>query len=467
MRSYLIRLNYRQTINAYVVLIVFFNLSCDSFIEIEDPKGQVPQSAVFEDESSATAALTTLYGKLRDDTLLQGTSMGLSTLLGLYSDELKYHGYPGSSMEAFYSHQIIPSNDIVKNTWNSSYNLIYMSNSIIEGIESSSNLSISVKQQLQGEALFIRALIHSYLVNLFDSIPYITTTDHMINKGVSRIESANVYDFIILDLIKAKSYLVNEYPSAERVRANSNVVSALLARIYLQQKDWEKAEMESSFLINNKSAYLLENDIDEEFLKNSSSTILQLKPKMGGDNTKEAGLFLFEFGPPLVVSLNESFIGTFEEGDLRKDHWIKVILGQDQIWYTPYKYKLSENTGTSYEYSILLRLSEQLLIRAESRVMLGDFNGAKEDINIIRNRANLQSILSGSAQDLLDAILIERKHELFTEHGHRWFDLKRLNKANECLAPIKSGWKDTNLALPIPESELLLNPKLAPQNSGY
>jgi hypothetical protein len=57
--------------------------------------------------------------------------------------------------------------------------------------------------------------------------------------------------------------------------------------------------------------------------------------------------------------------------------------------------------------------------------------------------------------------------ELFTEQGHRWFDLKRTGKATEVLSPIKPGWQNTQVLLPLPQTELLLNNNLQPQNPGY
>jgi len=97
--------------------------------------------------------------------------------------------------------------------------------------------------------------------------------------------------------------------------------------------------------------------------------------------------------------------------------------------------------------------------------------GAVADIDEIRQRAGLPLISEtnpgiGQAQ-LLDAIFHERRVELFTEWGHRWFDLKRTGRASSILQGLKPGWKDTDILLPIPESELLLNPNLNPQNPGY
>jgi hypothetical protein len=68
---------------------------------------------------------------------------------------------------------------------------------------------------------------------------------------------------------------------------------------------------------------------------------------------------------------------------------------------------------------------------------------------------------------MLEALQTERRLELFAEWGHRWLDLKRTAKANLILSPIKgSNWQTTDQLYPIPEYDLLKNPKLS-QNPGY
>ena len=107
------------------------------------------------------------------------------------------------------------------------------------------------------------------------------------------------------------------------------------------------------------------------------------------------------------------------------------------------------------------------MIRAEARAHLRNFEGARQDLNRIRNRAGLGNVTVDSLEGLLDAILKERQVELFAERGRRWFDLKRQGKASEVLAPIKSNWQETDVLLPIPGPELEINPNLLPQNPGY
>ena len=86
---------------------------------------------------------------------------------------------------------------------------------------------------------------------------------------------------------------------------------------------------------------------------------------------------------------------------------------------------------------------------------------------MIRNRARLPDITAVSQEALLQSILKERRVELFTEGGHRWFDLKRTGEAQSVLQPLKPGWQNTQLLIPLPETELILNTNLKPQNPGY
>ena len=88
-------------------------------------------------------------------------------------------------------------------------------------------------------------------------------------------------------------------------------------------------------------------------------------------------------------------------------------------------------------------------------------------LNQIRQRALLAPISGLSGTALLDAVYKERAMELFSEQGHRFFDLKRTARADAILGVIKPEWASFAINLPIPQSDLLLNPNLAPQNEGY
>lgn len=451
----------------WLLLLSFTFSSCEDFLETDDPLGQLPHDEVFSNEATATAAITSLYGKLRDDVLLTGSASGMGVLMGMYADELDYYGYPGDTYETFYLHNVLAADPACQSIWDSSYGLVYMCNAALEGLENAPELSEQLREQLRGETLFIRGLVHFYLVNLFGEIPYPTTTDYQINSKISKEPVTQIYKKIKTDLLEAKGLLSDDYPTSERIRANSWVASALLARVYLYNGKWMEAEMESSGIIGNTSRYTLETDLTQVFLRESSSAILQLKPKNEGSNTQEATTYIFESSPPPFVALSPELVTAMEPEDLRKMEWIGEVSDGSQSWYFPYKYKEQFNTGTSMEYSIVFRLGEQYLIRAEARANLNNVSGAQQDLNRIRNRAGLENTTAGTPEDLRRAILQERRFELFGEYGHRWFDIRRFGLANEILGPIKPGWKATDVLLPIPESEILLNPNLEPQNLGY
>ena len=116
---------------------------------------------------------------------------------------------------------------------------------------------------------------------------------------------------------------------------------------------------------------------------------------------------------------------------------------------------------------MVLRLSEQYLIRSEARARLEKYSEASIDINAIRHRAGLSDTTAGSIDEFILIVEKERQKELFTEWGHRWFDLKRLLRADAVLQPVKGeNWQETDKLYPIPASELLSNPNLT-QNDGY
>ena len=212
------------------------------------------------------------------------------------------------------------------------------------------------------------------------------------------------------------------------------------------------------------------NDLDKVFLANSKEAIWQINPIGGGGymtQTNEGYNFIIDPDFYFMASfkLNNEFPKAFDNNDKRLINWIGFNEGENAFF--PYKYKVfNSNSFPITEYSMVLRLAEQYLIRAEARADLGDLTGALEDVDTIRYRAGLPLLNDTSpnlTQDsLLDVIFDERMKELFAEWGHRWFDLKRSGKAEE----VFGNWEATDLLYPIPEEERKRNPNLS-QNPGY
>ena len=441
--------------------------ACDDFVEVDLPQNQLIADGVFEESATATAAMTAIYSKMRDAGVLSGSATGVSNLIGCYADELDFYGSGQSYVQPFFKNAVLPSDRAIQNLWNDSYNQVYSANAVLEGVTKSNALPEADRAQLKGEALFVRALLHFYLTNLYGAVPYVTTTDYEVNKKVGRTSVAKVYEQAALDLQEAISLLSPNYVAQGRTRPNQFTAYALLARLQLYAGLWNEAAVAASTVLNETGLYPYETDLNAIFLNNSSNTIWQLDSGLAGANTIEGTTFIFENGPPPQNALTASLLSAFEPADLRKDLWTRTISGNQGSWSHAFKYKERLDTGNTVELSIIFRTGELYLIRAEARARLGELTTAKEDLNVIRNRAGLNTTTAATQQDILTAVLKERRVELFTEMGHRFFDLKRYGQLDAVLSVSKPGWNTTELVLPLPQLELDLNPALLPQNQGY
>lgn len=441
--------------------------ACDSFVEVDPPKNLLVRETVFNDPETVTSALAHIYDRLRDQGMLSG-DRGLSPFMGMYADELDYLG-TNLEFSQLYQHTPSPTNTLLADWWIAAYHAIYAANDILEGVTESSQLTASEKAPLLGQAYFIRAFLHQLLVEVYGEVPYITTTNYKTNNRAVKQSREAIYTMVEEDLQQAISLLNVREAGSERTRPDLSTAQALLARVYLYQENWEGAALLATELINT-SGYALEEELSQVFLKESSEAIWQFKPdEVNIHNTIEANTFVITSGASQEYRLSEALLSAFETGDERKAQWVGSFTNPDtgNTFYFPYKYRERFSTTASLEYSIVFRLAEQYLIRAEARAHLGQLATAREDLNQIRQRAGLPNHTMTEVNALLEAIIHERRLELFTEFGHRWFDLKRTQQAGAVLAPLKPQWEETDTILPIPESELELNPNLLPQNPGY
>jgi len=446
--------------------------SCKKFVEIPPPANMIVGETVFSNDKTATSAIVGLYTSLMENTnsLLNGD---ITIYPGLSSDELN-RNYRSENFDAFLNNAITVNNDKISSMWSFAYKEIYQTNAIIEGVTKSSGMSKAMKSQLTGEAKFVRSLVYFYLINLFGDVPLITTTDYNVSDTLSRASVEDIYQKIIVDLKEAQINLSDEYitsPSSpgERIRPNRLAATALLARVYLYEKDYLNSALQAGVVINS-GYYSLEEDLNKVFLPESKEAILQLFPVNQYVNTSEGNNFVpFDTSAPPVFSLTDNLLTAFDSNDQRLVNWTKTYSVADKSYTYPYKYKVGYKSPSDQptEYNTVLRLAEMYLVRAEARAQQNDISGSQEDLNIIRRRAGLNNTPASNQTDLLLAIEHERQIEFFAEWGHRWFDLKRTGRANLLFAIAKgSNWQATDALYPIPLYEIRSNSRLF-QNAGY
>jgi len=448
---------------AVLLLILVTVTACEGFIDEDLPKDLVSEEMTFNNERMATAALTNIYTLMRNNGFLSGNRDGISYLMGCYADELEVLSEQESGYRHFFQGSVLSNNQSVRNLWNNSYSQIYAANNVIEGLTASTGISVEVENQLLGEALAIRGILHFYLTQTFGNIPYVTSTDYNVNRHVGKTAAGDVMQLVREDLLKAEQLLTPSYPSAEKVRISQLVVQAFLARVNLYDKNWPAAKNYAELVID---AGIYECDaLDKVFLKGSKSAIWQFKTAVEGVNTLEGAAHIFVALPVPNARLYPILLDEFDLDDQRKVHWVKQV-GTDPQNTHAFKYRQRAATAATLEYSVIMRIEEMYLIVAEAAAEMGDLETCSSSLHVLRSRAGLSLLNFTDRQSAVDAVLKERRLELFCEFGHRFYDLKRTDRL-QYLSSVKQNWQQHFNILPLPENELLLNPNLLPQNSGY
>jgi hypothetical protein len=453
----------------FVFLLVMCLEGCEDFVAVDPPTTQISSETVFGDNLTAEAALRGLYSDMYLSSAFGGGLNSLSTVASLSGDELRNYSV-SPQRAAIADNSLTSTHGDIRVMWQSCYRSIFYANTLLDGLIGNDALNDVMKARIEGEAKFVRSLCYFYLVNLFGDVPKVISKDYRENMNAPRAPSNEIYDLIAHDLETASALLLADFSVGrnERVRPTKWAAVALLSRVWLYRGDYAKADALATSIIDQKPLFSLVTDLNGVFLRNSTEAIWQLMPR-ATSNTAEANLFILT-AAPVNVALNNSFASGFETNDLRRSRWVSSVVAGGNTYFFPFKYK-SRVTGTVTEYSMVLRLAEQYLIRAESRAQSDNLSGAIDDVDVLRQRAMLPLIRTTnptiSKADLLHVIERERRAEFFCEYGHRWLDLKRSGRVDAVLGPIKlANWQPTDALYPIPQSDIFNNANLT-QNPGY
>jgi hypothetical protein len=484
-----------------LVIALISTAGCKKYLEIPLPVNKIAGEGAYSNDKSSAGTINNILGVLSDGGYFDGATINnLSYFTGLYTDELQNLNGTNTSNIPFYTNAVTAGS--TGQLWSNLYKQIYNANLSIEGIAASTTLQN--KNQWLGEAYFIRALCFFYLSNYYGEVAITSSSNYLINKDLSRVPKTEAYKLIIEDLIKAQDLLTNEYKdgngavTTNRGRPNKFTATALLARAYLYSGDWPNAEIQANnvitAIIGGAAAYRLlpSADIDKVFLAASTETIFNLVPTrvnqnyVAYNNNMAPALIYNAAGNwgSVTVAISPLLLSAFEKNtttltdDLRRTFWLRsatmaasttIPVVPAQTNYFPNKYK-SGTIGT--ENIILFRLAEQYLIRAEARARRNNLDGAKADLDMIRNRAGLNGTDAASQIDIINAVIRERRVELFSESSHRFFDLKRTGTIDAVMNVVVSQkgvgatWNPLKQNFPIAVNDILANPKLI-QTEGY
>jgi hypothetical protein len=449
-----------------VVLIAGSISSCKKLLVIPaNPPSSITQQEQFADSATTISAVAGVYTYTPGNGFAYSDG-SLTYCTGLSADELS--PIISNDVQQFYSYTLTPLNNEVTNLWGYPYQSIYQVNAVLSGITNNSALSASFQKQVTGEMEVVRALYYFNMVNLFSGVPLVTTTTYAATDRLPRSPAAAIYAQVKADLTDARKKLTATYPSAGRLRPNLYTAVALLAKVNLYQGNWQNAYNEADSVIR-LGGYNLEPNLNNVFLDGSVEAIWQLPANGLYQVYTDAGNF-----EPQYSGANPNFLVTpfllnaFETGDQRLQNWIGSTSVNNQTLYYPNKYKNVSPTATPAEDQMILRLGELYLIRAEAAAHLSNLTQALADINTIRQRAGLSPNPADAASQttVLNAVMRERRVELFCEWGNRWFDLKRTGTAATVLGSEKTGYTANAALYPLPQTQIQLD-NLLTQNPGY
>jgi len=480
--------------------------SCEEFLNIA-PQNAVTPENFFQSESDFRQAVDGIYAPLQQ--LYNNES---SWAMGeMRSDNTHY--FYNVDYRLPYPEEIADflngaENDVTQHKYYINYDIINRANQVLQVIDEAA-LEQATKNNFKGQALFLRALSYFDLVKYFGGVPlHLTPSRNMETAFLPRATVQDVYAQIIADATAAADLLPNK-ASQQAGRATSGAAHTLLGDVYMQLKDWTKAEG----ALKQVTGYGLLTDYAAIFHpsnKNNNESIFEVQylegTSLGLHSTfpyffvpltpSHAQLTLGPSGSQSVPGSGwniptEDLLAAYEDTDKdqRYEASIGFHTGPSPISDTSYvdlpyikKYQHSHAIfGQSNTNFPVYRYAEVLLMLAESLNEQNKTAEALDYLNQVRRRAGLEDLFGIAQEGVRDAILKERRVELAFENK-RWIDLVRTGNAIEVMKAYGSKLKsdpayyylsgatynvnEDHLLFPIPFLEIQVNPDLV-QNPGY
>ena len=475
-----------KNINLLMLLLVILITvtSCKkSFLNLT-PDSTLTEETYYQNTDQVEGGVIACYDGL------QQTMQWEYQLTDLRSDDMSPYKFEGDwgSMNGFYENS---SNSFLINFWSASYNTIARTNLVLKYIN---NVTDPAKKSIfQGEAKFIRAHMLFNLVRLWGDVPLITERiAYNAEDQFKRVAAADVYTQIVSDLQNAVANCPTSWPSASRGRITKYAAEAMLAKVYLTQKNYASAKPLIDDIIASKAYQLLPNYADIFSITNELNKEILYSIQYKSASNGEGEAFTYEYSPKGAVTgfkPSVELLRLFAANDTRYAASIFYYNG------SPFCNKYQDPTAPIRDAGndvIVFRYSEILLMKSEinanlnTAAMANPANMSGQDSmdilapwDQVRIRAGVSPYQKSSFTGLpmlMDSLISERNIE-FCFENKRWYDLLRTKTASELVSLMNAHFilnghpsysmKPTQTLLAIPQSDINLANGNLTQNPGY
>ena len=479
-------------ISMFVLSAYFFSGCSNDYLDVDQTESiSTKDIALFNNDQGATTFVTAIYNKFLDFNMSSFSWIGLSSIASDDADKGSSPGDTGADKDVMDALTYNASSLSIRETFEANYEGINRCNQALNIVPQLHQANPVLRSRLVGEAKFLRAFMYFTLVKTYGGVPII---DHLPNPSsdedrvmqLTRRTSAEVYAFIESDLADAIAALPNKsvYAASEKGRASKGAAYALLAKVNLYQKKWQKVVDNAnlvtgySLVSNYASMFRLagENNAESIFEIQGTGSI-PAKGIAGYSNTqgaRGAGGWGWGFNTP-----SQSLVNAYEPGDVRKNATIifaGTTLYDGRVVPTTvenprYNFKAYSSaytdaweTDANIKY---LRYAEVVLMKAEALNELDQTPAAILLLNQIRTRAELGNTVAVSKAEVRTAIWKERRVEMAFEHD-RFYDLVRTGQAVSAFAIHgKTFVAGKHELFPLPQTFIVQSDGLSTQNPGY
>ncbi len=508
---------HKAILGAALIMSTMFSCNEDDVLGTT-PDSEVVEDSFITDDETLEIALIGAYDSFQR-TYNEGTLTWGSFRSDNFALSLTNRGANNITSRELVNNRISPANGFTN--WVDIFQIIERSNRVIDNSE-------GLDPSIRAEALALRAKAYFDAIRIWGDVPFFNGNPSGVNSIQRNVTGRDTImnELILPDLREASRTII---PTTNPFRFSKASILALQAEVFL----WEgenalaKSALDSIVALGEFSLANSPGAWEDMFFNDPSTrgkiqTGTELIFSIPNSLNEEAASLaqinrlLSANGAPVVLSpdLEAEWDRVFPLDSTWEDKYPdvdpfftrEVSLGggvtETEPLYGDWRYYLSregrEENFASFEPGearvakwsptpnmpgnnvddtdlVVYRYADVLLLLAEAELKLGNSDRALEILNDIRTERQLPLVAAEdygtTFDDRLNAILTERRFELFAE-GKRWWDLLRNDRAIEELNPILSQaasrrpLTDDLLFWPI-NTTVLINNTLLTQNDGY